>query len=333
LILRLRFTAPLPPAEQKWFELAAGAAITALALLLVWRSAPEHYKGVFSCVLMLGLFELGERRLPAILTQFSGIAAAIASIMVIGEGSEQFGKPAPEYLWISYAGAAACLYAFSERAGKKQLPLRILASSVAVTFTSCALWLLLPDFAVAPSWAALAVVLFALGLRRDFAFERWQGYVMIVASAINAWATNFHVAAAVVVFACYFAQFLSPGEGRHIPKGWLGYVDKYPRIFWSLLGTFSLTGLLWRQFPGGFLTTAWGIEGMMLLAAGFPLRERVLRLEGLAMLLVCILKLFLYDLRNLETIYRILSFVALGLILLGVSSIYTRFRGRVSRYL
>jgi uncharacterized membrane protein len=51
------------------------------------------------------------------------------------------------------------------------------------------------------------------------------------------------------------------------------------------------------------------------------------------MLLVCILKLFLYDLRNLETIYRILSFVALGLILLGVSWIYTRFRERVSRYL
>jgi uncharacterized membrane protein len=51
------------------------------------------------------------------------------------------------------------------------------------------------------------------------------------------------------------------------------------------------------------------------------------------LLLICILKLFLYDLRNLETLYRILSFMALGLILLGVSWIYTRFREKVKRLL
>ena len=45
---------------------------------------------------------------------------------------------------------------------------------------------------------------------------------------------------------------------------------------------------------------------------------------------MCVLKLFLYDLRNLETPYRILSFIALGLILLGVSWVYTRFREQVT---
>ena len=55
-------------------------------------------------------------------------------------------------------------------------------------------------------------------------------------------------------------------------------------------------------------------------------RERVVRLQGLGLLLVGILKLFIYDLRNLETIYKILSFVILGLILLGAPWIYSRFR-------
>lgn len=64
--------------------------------------------------------------------------------------------------------------------------------------------------------------------------------------------------------------------------------------------------------------------------AGSPSRERILRLERLALLLICIFKLFLYDLRNLETNYRILSFVALGLIFLKLSSTYTRFRRRIS---
>jgi uncharacterized membrane protein len=37
------------------------------------------------------------------------------------------------------------------------------------------------------------------------------------------------------------------------------------------------------------------------------------------MLLFCILKLFVYDLRDLESLARIISFVALGLVLLAVS--------------
>jgi uncharacterized membrane protein len=49
------------------------------------------------------------------------------------------------------------------------------------------------------------------------------------------------------------------------------------------------------------------------------------------LLLFCISKLFVYDLRHLETVYRILSFVALGVILLGVSAIYTRFRESIRR--
>jgi uncharacterized membrane protein len=75
------------------------------------------------------------------------------------------------------------------------------------------------------------------------------------------------------------------------------------------------------------------MEGVALLASGFPLRDRVLRLSGLALLLACILKLFVWDLRHLETLPRILSFLVLGLLLVAVSWIYTRFRERVQRYL
>jgi uncharacterized membrane protein len=81
------------------------------------------------------------------------------------------------------------------------------------------------------------------------------------------------------------------------------------------------------------LTLSCGGEGIALLVLGFILRERALRLSGLAVLVACVGKLFLYDLRNLETLYRILSFIGLGAILLGVSWIYTRFREQVQRFL
>jgi uncharacterized membrane protein len=48
---------------------------------------------------------------------------------------------------------------------------------------------------------------------------------------------------------------------------------------------------------------------------------------------VCVAKLFAYDLRALATFDRILSFFALGLILVGVSWLYTRFRSQIQRYL
>jgi uncharacterized membrane protein len=90
---------------------------------------------------------------------------------------------------------------------------------------------------------------------------------------------------------------------------------------------------LYGRVSGGLLTVAWGCEGLALLGIGFPLGQRVLRIQGLVLLLICILKLFLFDLRNLETMYRILSFVALGLILLAVSWIYTRFQEQIKKLL
>jgi uncharacterized membrane protein len=101
----------------------------------------------------------------------------------------------------------------------------------------------------------------------------------------------------------------------------------------SIAGTLLLSIVLYGRVSGGLLTVAWGCQGLVLLAAGFPLGQRVLRLQGLALFFTCILKLFLYDLRNLETLYRILSFVALGVILLGVSWVYTRFQDQIKKLL
>jgi uncharacterized membrane protein len=123
-----------------------------------------------------------------------------------------------------------------------------------------------------------------------------------------------------VAGAFYAAEFLTARASR-------------ARAFFSVLATLLVAGLLWCEVSGSMLTVAWGIQGLALLATGFPAHERPLRLAGLALLLFCISKLFLYDLRHLEMLYRILSFLALGLILVGVSWIYTRFRDAVRREL
>jgi uncharacterized membrane protein len=106
-----------------------------------------------------------------------------------------------------------------------------------------------------------------------------------------------------------------------------------PRMYNSLLATTLLGALIYHEVTGSVLTVAWGVEAVVLLAAGFALRDRVLRLSGLALFLICTLKLFFWDLRNLETLPRIVSFIVLGLLLVTVSWVYTRFRDQVQRFL
>jgi uncharacterized membrane protein len=105
------------------------------------------------------------------------------------------------------------------------------------------------------------------------------------------------------------------------------------RLAVSMAATFSLTVLIVNQVRPSFVTLAWGAEGIGLLALGLPLRERVMRLSGLALLFLCILKLFMHDLSELEAIARILSFVGLGVVLLGVSWAYTRYQEQIKRLL
>lgn len=64
--------------------------------------------------------------------------------------------------------------------------------------------------------------------------------------------------------------------------------------------------------------------GAALLAAGFVLRSAFLRWQALALLVFSILKTFLYDMRNLSQGYRVVSFLALGALLMAISFAYQK---------
>ena len=73
-----------------------------------------------------------------------------------------------------------------------------------------------------------------------------------------------------------------------------------------------------------YATVLWGGVAIALFVAGLFARERVYRLVGLAGLALCVPRVFLVDLDS--TLYRIVAFVVLGLVLLWVGFSYHRFR-------
>ena len=73
------------------------------------------------------------------------------------------------------------------------------------------------------------------------------------------------------------------------------------------------------------LSVAWGVYAVGLLILGMWRASRALRFVSLGFLLLTVGKVFLYDLAALEGLYRILSFLGLGVSLILVSLLYQRF--------
>ncbi len=202
------------------------------------------------------------------------------------------------------------------------------------------LFLELPPQFVAAGWAGFTLALLIAGFRWNQPDLRYQSYALALFAFTRTLDLEFHsaqlfasqaqrVAAGAGVIACLFAaQLFCPRKSQEHPP-----TPGNPRLCLSLLATALTTAFLFHEVTGSMLTVAWGIQGAFLLGAGFPLRDRTLRLSGLAVFVLCIGKLFFYDLSALDTLYRILSFFVLGVILVAVSWIYTRFRESIRQYL
>lgn len=321
-----RVSADAPERDVMRDLLCLGSA--GLLLAAIWMVTPDPFVSLLWCALGVAWIETG---LALHLSSFRALGCGVLGAMLIHLNMVDSGDPI--HRWWILAASAAVLYFVSWRLRRLPGAEKIVAAAYRIAPALVVASLMHLEFGAWDSagWAMYGLALLALGVRRKIADLRWEGYAL----ALGAWGwsgiglddPSFHWwIAALAAGTLYAAQFVTP-------KSPLSPLESRVRTALSILGTTLVTWLLYERVSGGYLTVACGAQGVALLAAGFPLRERVLRLQGLALLLFCILKLFLYDLRNLETLYRILSFITLGLILLGVSWVYTRFRDRIRTYL
>ncbi|HKN93549.1 MAG TPA: DUF2339 domain-containing protein [Thermoleophilaceae bacterium] len=83
-----------------------------------------------------------------------------------------------------------------------------------------------------------------------------------------------------------------------------------------------------HQLGQVLLSALWSVAGVGALVIGLRRDERTVRIAGLGLLLVAVGKVFLYDLSTLTSVYRVASFVGLGLLLLGAAFAWQRVRPR-----
>lgn len=74
------------------------------------------------------------------------------------------------------------------------------------------------------------------------------------------------------------------------------------------------------------LSSSWLLVSMILIIIGIWRRDQIIRITAIIIFGIAILKIFLYDLSFLETLYRIFSFIGLGVILLIASYLYQKYK-------
>jgi hypothetical protein len=182
----------------------------------------------------------------------------------------------------------------------------------------------LPAAWVAPVWACAVLAVVWITRKTGLDDLAWQSHALAVLavwrvfydqSAIRA--PGPRLTSGLVAVGALFAAHLLLRQARFIGP----------------LAALALAAVIEREVQGRLLTVALALEAVGLVAAGFFARDRMLRLSGLAMFVFCIGRVFLYDLRQLDTLARILSFIVLGLMLLGASWAYTRYREQIRKYL
>jgi len=208
-------------------------------------------------------------------------------------------------------------------------------------------------------WLALAMSLLWIN---DYVPERQHAWVcMLAAAAVLALALRRASREALLAAAIYAAASLA--------RLWWGddlMMDLYWPNWLSLLALLAMQQLLrrqaarlpldenthgavvflggvslWRflscwaaQFGGGVsMTMTWAGFAVAVFAAGIFLRDRFYRWFGLGVLAAAVGRVVLVDVWNQQTIYRVLTFLALGLALLLVGFIYNKYQEKIRRWL
>ena len=209
-------------------------------------------------------------------------------------------------------------------------------------FTGLATWFSLqalranftgPALPVVVAVEALAVFVLAwrLGLRPAFTAASvlllaGAGWTALALAGSAGWLVQPGLAGAGTVVLLAAVALALPVLGRGRPETdapawrsrarWLHAIGALGLLFWVAVER--------RDALAPYATVLWGGVAIAIFGLGLFARERAYRLTGLAGLALCVPRMFFVDLDS--TLYRIVAFVALGLVLLWVGFSYHRFR-------
>ena len=202
---------------------------------------------------------------------------------------------------------------------------------------------------IAPLWALMALILLALTSLFKRPLLQYMAILLAIAAVLRTWSIDLLFAppagwinsvlfrsaltAALLMLALPFAYQL-----RRLVRKTQGTPAYYPFLAvpeqWFFFTAFALeVVVLAVRLNSAHVTIAWAILGVAVFLFALLVSERSFRLSGLALLLLSVLKILLMDVWQLQPSDRYTTLIILGLALLGVSFLYTRFSAVIRKFL
>jgi hypothetical protein len=302
-------------------DVAVAQYLHGIPLVIVWAA---------SGVLLAGLTRVatpGVERYATVAALGGQLLLAFAHGVV--DGATSAGK-------VELAIAAAATFA----AARLILDGRQVLDAAALAIVAYLSVLTLDDIALTAALAGEAIALMLVALRYRGEVVAWGGALAFAALAaghavavlappdalVDGLAEPLAAAGGLLAAAAALA-----GASLVVPKGTLVTTARFGI---AILLLYAASVELVTAFIGtpqqaqALLSGLWAVTGVATLLAGL-LRDRpVLRQAALALLAVTVAKVFLYDLASLTSIYRVASFIALGLLLLAGAFAWQRIRPR-----
>src|SRR3990172_1099374 len=94
----------------------------------------------------------------------------------------------------------------------------------------------------------------------------------------------------------------------------------------------EVSSFFYEYLPQGrfaSISVLWTLFSVSLMLLGFKTNASALRKASFGLFLATVLKVFLFDMAKVSTPYRIISFIILGLVLVGTSYLYYKFKDRI----
>lgn len=206
-----------------------------------------------------------------------------------------------------------------------------------VLLTTWILMLELKDEWITIAWAIEGFILLIIGFRHNARIRLLANAVGIITIVktllIDTGLESFDINN--VLSSTRFFAFMIPIITFYLSSAmYIKHRDKpeYEREFWEhylTAGVLLTTLILMLELKGGLISAAWSIQAIAILIAGFKYELSFVRKVGIGLFLLTILKVFIFDLAGLETLYRILSFMVLGAILLFASFVYSKYKDKL----
>ena len=200
---------------------------------------------------------------------------------------------------------------------------------------------------LALTWTLYALAAFTVGLLLKEAIARYGAYVLAVIGVFlglieasipqHVFLFNFRVlvvGVAILVLSTMVMLFKAfkkyIGEEEY-QMSTLVLVGINFLALW--LGTFEISDYFQGQLSNVLLSLYYLVYGAAALTLGIMLKSYFARVVAFILFGISIFKIFLFDTANLSDVYRFVSFITLGVILLVSSYAYYRFKDRIQQFI